>query len=237
MGRQVNGHGTRRELFFQGLVKYPQLPHNDRAAPTGVSAEHLNKGERHLRIKALGGAVLAAAALMLTAGPASAASSVTPSNNFTTNQSVTLTWSGLAGPIALSLCSKDPGDASLTPPRPADPTFDPTVDCKFGSSGLAAAGTAQMSLQNPDPALFGWACGISSDLTNAPSQADCWVRFANPTNVATAGNIGLPITFNLTPVTPVVPEAPFAILLPTGAAAIAGIGYAFSRRRRLTTAA
>ena len=190
-----------------------------------------------MRIKALGGAVLAAAALMLTAGPASAATSVTPSNNLTTNQSVTLTWSGLTGPIALSLCSKDPGDASLTPPRPADPTFDATVDCKFGNSGLAAAGTTLMSLQNPDPSLFGWACGISSDLSNAPSQANCWVRFANPTNVATAGNIGLPITFSLDPPTPVVPEAPFAILLPAGAAAVAGIGYALNRRRRLTSIA
>jgi hypothetical protein len=196
-----------------------------------------------LRIKALGGAVLAAAALMVTAGPASAATSVTPSTdltspNFTTGTgpTVALTWSGLTAGQTVSLCSKDPGDASLSPVRAPDSTFDPDADCKLITTGLAASGSYNAVLKNPDPTLTAWACGISSDPASAPDQATCWVRFVAPTNSATAGQIGLPVTFKLTP-DPVVPEAPFAILLPAGAAAVAGIGYALNRRRRLTMSA
>ncbi len=197
-----------------------------------------------MRIKALGGAVLAAAALMVTAGPASAATSVSPSTNltspnFTTGSgpTVAVTWSGLATTgITLSLCAKDPGDASLSPVRAPDSTFDPDADCKLITTGLPASGSYNAVLKNPDPSLTAWACGISTSPLDAPDQATCWVRFVSPTNSATAGQIGLPVTFDLAPA-PVVPEAPFAILLPAGAAAVAGIGYALNRRRRLTMSA
>jgi hypothetical protein len=139
----------------------------------------------------------------------------------------------------VSLCSKDPGDASLSPVRPPDSNFDPDADCKLITTGLPGAGTYNAVLKNPDPTLTAWACGISSDPLSAPNQATCWVRLVAPTNSATAGQIGLPVTFKLTPPDPdpIVPEAPFAILLPAGAAAVAGIGYALNRRRRLTMSA
>jgi hypothetical protein len=194
-----------------------------------------------LRIKALGGTVFALAAVVASASAASAATTVTPSTNLVADQTVSATWSGLTGPAIISLCSKDPGDPSLTPARPADPTFDPSTDCNFsipGSVQPAASGTAAIGLKNPDPALFGWACGISSSPADAPDQGTCWLRFTTVSQVKTDGQIGVPLTYNLTPTPdPVVPEAPLAILLPAGALGIAGLAFFINRRRHSTSLA
>ena len=116
---------------------------------------------------------------------------------------------------------------------PAAPAFDPEADCSQ-ATGLNPSANASGSVvqtftlfQGDEPNLGEWACA---------TPASCFVRLAPDTK----SNIGADVFFALTPASlpePVIPESPFAILLPVGAMGLLIGGFAVARKRRAASIA
>jgi hypothetical protein len=122
--------------------------------------------------------------------------------------------------------------------KPAsDPTLDVNTDCNqdIGAVGLPNAGSTVISVQTGEqPLLGGWACGSSSDPIAFPVTNPCFLRLVDGDPQNKTGVITVPITFLTT--TPVVPEVPYAVLLPVGAIGAVGAAALISRRRRVANA-
>jgi len=180
-----------------------------------------------LRLKTLVGAAISCAAIAISVLPAAAVGTVTvtPNSNLIDGQAVTVTWSGFTNPVFIAQCSK-----SIT-----DRTFVPEQDCDFDTNGGVVggptSGTATVNIFKGDRPLLGWACG-SSD-TGLPVSNPCFIRVTDIGNTVLTNQIEAQITYAAGPV---VPEVPYAVLLPMGAIAALGAGY-FLNRRRLTSAA
>lgn len=129
----------------------------------------------------------------------------------------------------------------------ADPTFDPALDCDPGSQGnfTVAPGATSFSVvyrgtfRGDSVSDYSFACaepGFASP-NGYPVLNTCFVRITVGSPGNTDNDTEVPVTFSAGGPGPVIPEAPYAALLPLGALAVLGGGYFVLRNRRSTHAA
>ena len=192
--------------------------------------------------RAFTGALATAAAVVTLGAPAFAAHTVTPSTNLTNNQSVSVSFSGLPAFATATImqCNNDQGLA-----------FSVLDDCAFNAflpANADASGAGSESYiveKEPNGYADGdvnWKCDTTGDATGSvvvtgptggPVRVFSTCRIRVVSGVATgADNESFQnISFATAP-DPVVPEAPFAALLPVGAVAVLAGGYLIVRGRK-----
>lgn len=191
--------------------------------------------------KAIGGAAFAAAAVLTMGAPAFAAHTVTPNNNLTDNQAVTVSFSGLPAFATATLmqCNNDQGLA-----------FNVLDDCAFNAflpsnaDSNGAGSDSYVVQKEPSGYLDGdvnWKCDITGDTTGTVTAAGpagtvrvfstCRIRVVSGNPTGADNESFQNITF-AAETQPVIPEAPFAALLPLGAVAVLGGGYLIVRNRK-----
>lgn len=191
--------------------------------------------------KLIVGALLVIAGLFGFGSAAFAASgTITPTPPFSSpRQTVTIQYSNMTPnqPVILAMCNNDQGAS-----------FDPVIDCSpfhtlFVNGTPSGAGTETLELAEvPDDADdLGWTCdrtgtpdGATTDTSGRRKFSQCQLRINDNTLTSTANVTFLPISWTGGP-DPVIPEAPFAILLPLAGLAAAGGAYLVLRGRRTLT--
>lgn len=184
------------------------------------------------------GALCVIAALFGLGGSAFAASgSINPTSPFSNpTQQVTITYSGLTPnkPYIFAQCNNDQGGA-----------FDPNVDCSpfhtvFINGNATGSGSQIVTLKEiPDDADdIGWTCdhtgtptGSTTDVSGRKKYSQCQLRINDDSLSSTANVTFLPIAWQAQP-DPVVPEAPYAVLLPIASIAVIGGAYVVLRGRK-----
>lgn len=193
--------------------------------------------------KAFTGALATAAAVVTMAAPAFAAHTVTPQTGLTSGQGVNVTVT-LPGQTAfwIGQCNNDQG-----------PDFDPTFDCDLIGAynrNLDASGNRTLSGATAPYNAFvvrkvqldpdaDWACdttGTSDGATVVDGAgrrvySTCRIRVWTGDKTGAENQSFQNITF-AGDTQPVIPEAPFAALLPVGAVAVLAGGYLIVRGRK-----
>ena len=162
---------------------------------------------------------------------------ITPTSPFSNpTQAVTIDYSGLTPnqPYIFAQCNNDQGAA-----------FDPNADCSpfhtlFVNGNATGSGQVQLTLKEiPDDADDnGWTCdrtgaadGTVNDSFGRRKYSQCQLRINDNTLSSTANVKFIPIAWTGGP-DPVVPEAPFSVLLPLGGIAVIGAAYFVLRSRK-----
>lgn len=129
----------------------------------------------------------------------------------------------------------------------ADPTFDPALDCDIVSGAFTSVAPGATTFnflyrgtfRGDSPSDIPFACaepGYTSP--NAYTVLNtCFIRITTGSPGNTDNDTEVPVTFSAGGPGPVIPEAPYAALLPLGALAVLGGGYLVLRNRRSTQAA
>jgi hypothetical protein len=188
-------------------------------------------------------------AVLALGTPAFAASgSVAPNSGITPLQLVKVNWAGMNAntTVFIELCNN----------KTAAEGFDPIADCKsrvsrasgFNSTGSGSTGTN--STTNKDYAVRSneasadgtWACaGTGTDVTTVSNQqtgvtpvlyATCKIHVFTGSLGDGSPELYLPITFAGGTPSPVVPEAPYAVLLPLASIAVLGGAFLVLRNKR-----
>ena len=177
-----------------------------------------------------------AVVMLGSAAYAAGSGTVTP-NTGLTDQDVTVAYSGMApnGQAFISQCNNDQGT-----------DFDLLADCSFLSlkqGDIDASGNGSKVFpvkKNPTELADGdvdWRCDASGtptgqlDANNIRVFSVCRIRVTDGDYATTTNAFFRDITFAGEP-EPVVPEAPYAILLPLGAVAVAGAAFMVLRNRK-----
>lgn len=180
------------------------------------------------------------AALFLGVGVAAADVTVTPNSNLTAGQTITVSYTGLV-PGQLGFVYEC-WETDTTKPK-----FSFAADCYTYSQntfviGANGSGTFQYSalLAETDQVNEEYACGretpgTEGTLPPANVRSTCYIRVNDTSPGNNASDQFTPITFAYGQ--PPIPEAPYSALLPLGALAVLGGGYAVLRNRRSAAAA
>jgi hypothetical protein len=199
--------------------------------------------------------------LMFSASAATAVTggSLSKNLNIANAELIRVFWSGVpAGTdVVISQCNG----------KALDPSFDLALDCGQGqikSSAYTVSGSGQTGTTCPggtastipcntglnrDYRIFvdfdftelGWECGAPG--TPVAEAGDvkystCYIRVTEGQHTNLDADFFLPMTWeDQVEPEPVVPEAPYAVLLPAGAVAVAAAAYFVLRNRRPTIAA
>jgi hypothetical protein len=215
-------------------------------------------------LRAFGALVGASLAVFLMAGPASAGTISQPNTNpfqtspapatcptgavcpttYTFDASFTIVYAGFPARtnVFATMCDGLP---------PSTPGYDPNFDCDNGTTTPAApsdvngAGTFPAFDHNlgfyPVHGIApsgNWSCvapGEPNPLPGFPFYTNCQLKVTVNQSLVNPGDALLTLT--LAPPGGQVPEVPYAILLPLGAAVLLTGGYVISRRRRNAHAA
>lgn len=160
----------------------------------------------------------------------------TPVTPDQTSATVSVKWTGqkVNTLIFIQICRKPA----------SDPTFVTGFDCS-SLSEVTSPGTADGAGEYPaydafrgaEPSGDGnWGCFAPGDtVPNGITNNGCWVVVTNNVNSNKTDAVSAPLTFSSE--APVVPEAPWGVLLPVSAAAVAVGGFFFLRRRSATAGA
>jgi hypothetical protein len=211
--------------------------------------------------KRLGAAAMLAIIVTLMFGASSAyavgTGSVSKNLNISNLERIRVSWQSTTPGVDLVI-------SQCNGKGPLDPSFNLNLDCgagtirnlNYNTTGTGNTGTTCANPAvgcatgaNPDPRIFvnvdfselGWECGPAS--TPAADPADtkystCYIRVTEGQQSNLDADFFIPITWDdVEEPEPVVPEAPYAVLLPAGAVAVAAAAYFVLRNRRPAIAA
>jgi hypothetical protein len=191
--------------------------------------------------KVLAAAGVAVVGSVAIAAAASAAPDFTPApnSNLSNGDIVSLTFSGYPASqlmFAVQCNNNTTNNPNLDITRDCDPL---SLNSEFHSdaNGAGVIDDFGVFTGKPTQPNLPWVCQAASDPVppGFTAYSTCYIRLTDNQNNNNTDAVFKPITFKPT-TTPPVPEAPYTVLLPLGAAAVLGGAYFVVRNRRAAAA-